>query len=473
MEDPPFAWSYTCPEAGALQPCSNSTSRGFNPVRKAAKERDDPELLFLNGHPSSGWLNTIGHKYEVDMRFFQQHLRSIKPPVYQYADPSLPSSSRHFLKLSVPTIGTLSNALEDVFKARMLLAENLRDQLRENNIRTPPIGQPIIRRAYLHNRKQYTFLQEVSMCLLGGNGAWTVLIWTDAGGDDEDPDLSFLFKHASRKPQPDSELCPTVFNRSEWHDGPAPPPAASSKKRFTATQTFNSLHKEYGRSLNPQRMREHPFYAVSEIYAFAAAAEDQLLNMMKEIIDERMYALVKVDMQNEPSSKALSERINLQCDLSVLEERSDRISDIIAFLKAADDPVWFPPFANPTPNGPIMTARMNLLQDFQYLYTRIRQLIQRCERAMEIVAHNASLSEAKRSNSQSKNLEHLTRLTTGLTLVYVPLSFVCTFFGMNFSIFGQGDLPIWIFFAISVPVLLILLIILLWKLTSRSKKEAS
>ena len=220
-------------------------------------------------------------------------------------------------------------------------------------------------------------------------------------------------------------------------------------------------------------MREHPFYAVSEIYAFAAAAENQLFNMMKEIIDKRMDTLLGEDLQTKPlsSPNALSERVNLQYDLSILEERSARISDIIAFLEAANDSVWFLPFANPTPNVAITTARMSLLHDFQYLHTQVRQLMQRCERGMEIVAHNASLLEAKRSNSQSTDVSRLTLLTTGLTLVYAPLSLVCAFFGMNFSLFGQGNQPLWIFAAIGAPVLLISLI-LLRKWTS-SSNEAS
>jgi len=221
-------------------------------------------------------------------------------------------------------------------------------------------------------------------------------------------------------------------------------------------------------------MRADPVYAVSEIYSFAAAAENQFLNMMKEILDERLKGIIEEGLQTKsPSPNALPERTDLQYDRSILEAHSDRINDIIAFLKAADDSVWFLPFAKPGPNEATTAARMSLLQDFQYLHTQFVQLVQRCERAMEIVAHNASLLEAKRSNSQSDDLEQLTRLTTGVTLVYVPISFVCTFFGMNFSTFGQGDLPLWVFVAISVPVLLISLIFLKRKLNSDSKKKIS
>jgi len=174
--DVPFAWSYTCSVTDGLQLSPNSKSKDFDLVGSARREQDDFELLFLSGHPSSGWLNTIGYKYNVDIHFFQQHLRSIRPSVYDlYAEPSLPSGSRHTLKLSIPTIGTLSNAKDlfgDISRTRSLLAEDLRSQFLER-VRNPPVGRPVIRKAYLHTRKQFTLLQEVSMCLLPGNGVWT------------------------------------------------------------------------------------------------------------------------------------------------------------------------------------------------------------------------------------------------------------------------------------------------------------
>lgn len=166
-EGTPFAWSYTYSATGALHFSSHSRSRDFDLVERAGRDLDNFDLVFLNGHPSSSWLNTIGHKYKVDMRFFQQHLRSIRPTV-QHDEPSLPSSSRHTLKLVIPTIGDLSNA-KDMFGVisdpRLLLAEDLRTEFLKNVHRTP-VGRPIVRNAYLHNRKQFTLLQEVSMCVL-------------------------------------------------------------------------------------------------------------------------------------------------------------------------------------------------------------------------------------------------------------------------------------------------------------------
>jgi len=243
--------------------------------------------------------------------------------------------------------------------------------------------------------------------------------------------------------------------------------------RFKSTQVFNNLHTVYGMTLDPRIMGLDPFYAISEVYAYAAAAESQFLNMMRTILDKRIKSIAGEDLQKKASiSDALPERINLQHDRAILDAHSDRISNTVSFLKTADDPVWFLPFDDHAPNE-ATTARGTLLRDFQHLHTQVVQLIQLCERAMGMVAENASLLEAKRSNLQSEGIEKLTRLTTVITLLYVPLSFVCTFFGMNFSAFGQGDLSLWIWAAVSAPVLLISLLYLKRKASTESAKKRS
>jgi Mg2+ and Co2+ transporter CorA len=229
----------------------------------------------------------------------------------------------------------------------------------------------------------------------------------------------------------------------------------------------------YGKTLNPESVRLSPFYAVSEVYAFAAAAENQFLNMMTKILENRMEDIMREGIQGTTlTQNTLPERINIQYDRSVLDAHSNRIRNILAFLRVADDPVWFPPLKD-SASDEVAEVQRSLIHDFQHLQTQVVQLIQRCERAMELIAHNASLSEAKRSNLQSEGLQKLTRLTTVVTLLYVPLSFVCSFFGMNFSAFGQGELGLWIWAVVSVPVLLVSLFFLKRRLSNSSTMERS
>jgi hypothetical protein len=168
--DPPFAWLYSCTASGDLQLSPKSRSRDFDPALQAPEENENSDLVFLSGHPSPGWLNAIGHKYNVDMHFFHQHLSSIRPSIHVvvFDEPSLPSDSRDILKLSIPTIGYLDDTgkmFGDISGTRSLLQQSLRKQVLKN-VHDHPVGRPIIRNIYLHDRERFTLLQEVSMCVL-------------------------------------------------------------------------------------------------------------------------------------------------------------------------------------------------------------------------------------------------------------------------------------------------------------------
>jgi hypothetical protein len=56
------------------------------------------------------------------------------------------------------------------------------------------------------------------------------------------------------------------------------------------------------------------------------------------------------------------------------------------------------------------------------------------------------LEEAKQSKATAKNLGKLSHLA----FLYLPLNFVCAMLGMNLSIFGQGQVPVWVFFVLVV-----------------------
>ena len=56
------------------------------------------------------------------------------------------------------------------------------------------------------------------------------------------------------------------------------------------------------------------------------------------------------------------------------------------------------------------------------------------------------LEEAKESKATAISLGRLSKLA----FLYLPINFVCAMLGMNLSIFGQGDVPVWVFFILVV-----------------------
>ncbi|KAJ4299618.1 hypothetical protein N0V90_004864 [Kalmusia sp. IMI 367209] len=417
VENGPFLWSYSYPADGIPKVYQKDNIRDLDLFASSTGDTKMPELLFLAGHPSPGWLNAVGHKYTVDPHFFQRHM-NFQPneKTTSYAEPALPSDSRHILRLNVPTIGHIEPEVQTSLENMQLTRQQL-------------------------------------------------LIWTDAGGVDRDPelplsDLTALEHNYAFEYQPTILNCPNAEAQHNSIIWGAPAPS------FKTTQTFNILHRIYGESLDPKIISQDPFYGLNEIYSFAAAAENQFLNMMEQILLDRMeLATLRSSEIAALDSSAHIESLtfDIQFDRNILDAHRVRLNGTVAFLQANDDPIWFPRRHEPLPADlidKVTAANLKLLRDFQHLAFRVETLIDRSERVMEMVANNANLTESKRSFLQADGLAKLTRLTTIITILYVPLSFVCSLFGMNFKQFGQGDLSLWVWGAVSVPIILISLFFL-------------
>ena len=67
---------------------------------------------------------------------------------------------------------------------------------------------------------------------------------------------------------------------------------------------------------------------------------------------------------------------------------------------------------------------------------------------MKLVSH----AESKKQMSQQDRVELLTKLG----LLFFPTQLIAALFGMNFRQFGQGNLSVWLYFAVTVPLLVAL-----------------
>lgn len=85
-----------------------------------------------------------------------------------------------------------------------------------------------------------------------------------------------------------------------------------------------------------------------------------------------------------------------------------------------------------------------------------------CDREIGLLMNNA-VKESQRAISQAEGVAKLTRLA----FFFIPLSLTSSFFGMNFSqLVGAAGaiLSIWLWFAVSAPVLAASFAFLIWDL---------
>jgi Mg2+ and Co2+ transporter CorA len=79
-----------------------------------------------------------------------------------------------------------------------------------------------------------------------------------------------------------------------------------------------------------------------------------------------------------------------------------------------------------------------LLADHEYLIERCSELSQRCESISQIYADTINVMEARKSLAQTERINRLTRLA----FLFIPLSFISSFFKMNVDVFKNDPVPV-------------------------------
>jgi hypothetical protein len=208
------------------------------------------------------------------------------------------------------------------------------------------------------------------------------------------------------------------------------------------------LNLDYGRHFDNLEVIEDAFYAAEPLFKFKACAEAQFLNLVESevisVLAEKLAA-----MEDPPNSvEALNNLADFVFHKELLESHAQGLKENIQFIenrgawRKCDDP-------NPKDNA---SAEI-LLKDYKWLHERTMELSAACDRGMKDIHNKSMLAESIGSNKQAQAVEALTTLTTILSVFYIPLSFTTSIFGMNFAVFGQGEQPLWLWAAISLPVL--------------------
>lgn len=212
-------------------------------------------------------------------------------------------------------------------------------------------------------------------------------------------------------------------------------------------QSASLLHANYGQSLDKGLMATDPFYALSELYSFSAHSICQFLNMIdSKIMEDTGYHSLR-DRQLSHS--------NLLYHQDILRQQARLLRDIIRHINRQDSVASITTSARSSQNtlrkSTAENTQKSLLADFDELLERTELLSRRCASGMDTIMNQAAIAESKRSISQAKKIEQLTLLA----FFFIPLSFTTSFFGMNLGTVGTGELSLWLWFAISIPTVVL------------------
>ena len=240
-------------------------------------------------------------------------------------------------------------------------------------------------------------------------------------------------------------LCPTIQHR---------PKIALRSQSVKTADFFGSVEKFpqsaqlmaqcCGKLLDTQTMMIDPFYAMTDLFKFCAFSEVQFMNMME--------VKIKEDTDHSSLQKEKPTLSNLLYCREIIQVHLARLQETTKVIKHRGSLQW--PHASEEQTHQYKKAKFakeSLMEDYENLVQRAETLLDRCSKGMDVIMSNVMLAESKRAIMQA---EAVTKLTL-VAFFYIPLSFTSSFFGMNFVQLGQGTLPIWIWFVVSIPVFLI------------------
>ncbi|MCJ1439385.1 hypothetical protein MMC27_008779 [Xylographa pallens] len=457
-----FAWWYV------LTPGQQSVPRPISSLDiLAATEAPYGQLLFFRGYPSATWLATIGSYYMIDPEFYRRHLDFLDTTTAtrNFIESSLPSSSSSILKLRLTTLG--SHAVETPIRSQPRIdhlrrtaeksMKSYRNKLkRGNGWRT---GDSVVRRYTIHNEDQFSIDQAITIYFSPverSTKKWFIIIFMDCGEDlRASPAGPWLDEAEPWKANFHSHFFPNSLHRSNivlqpqlWKDNhPLDKKKLGNTQRMT--QSASRLHLRYGRFLDSDIMSRNPIYALHELFAFVASAELQFLDLMAENLEKELGGQLnedEIDLDNYEVN--LISQSNILRARRLLEEHIQDLNEVLCFFRHKGDMITWSQSSQQEKSDMADAAVNDLEQDYQYLMNRAETLRLHCERAMTIAMNSASIAEARRGIQQGKSLFKFTVLAS----LYVPLSFTTSFFGMNIMQFGNGDVNIWIFFVVTLPI---------------------
>ncbi|PTU24354.1 hypothetical protein P175DRAFT_0520282 [Aspergillus ochraceoroseus IBT 24754] len=419
-------------------------------------------LVFLHGYPSPQWLGVVGARYGVDPEFFHRLLNQA-PSGEFYDTPALPSASRNIITVPITSIGQhLGSSLPRSEAPNSLVAYFRGLGVRFN------VGESIVRDFSLHDQEHFSIVQNIQICVIPRRSSgWSAIIYLDNGRPiDSGPPGPWSMLSTSLhsdvflpviqcKPKLGLAKHPLWASVPNTHlSGPA------QNSRFTQSQSLLP-HESYGRFLSDRLMNSDAFYALSEIFSFAASAENQLFNLLNS----------KLVFGSKYTGSMLSSLTGLTYHKNILEAHIEQLQEMVAIIERRGDSKW-PTILAPTPRPTdgnvqphpdplayqeIQSTAARLLDDYKYLLRRGQAISRRYQEAIDHLRNNAMLEESKKGIEQAQGVGRLTLLA----FLFLPLGFTTSFFSMSFRELDTG-LSIWIWFAVSVPAFFLTLLLCYW-----------
>lgn len=420
-----------------------------------------------------------------------------------YLSPRIPSSSVRVFQLAVPTICIRSQGSESSSKPELLVNERREGKLAMgqyfNHLSTgAQTSSSVVRGFHILGKTELLLEQMVTIEIRASPGpgpksgpgpepGWHAIVWMDSGRD-LSQSVPGPWTPLPEKHRWETYFLPVIVDHSaaeaispasamhrsssagteerhglhlEASAGPSqqgaararlscsPRPSESASVRggvgggsggapWTADQNICMLPFQYGSRLDGELASRDALYALSELFHFSASATDQMLNFLDDKIRHELSFIGGAEEDHTGHGGTAAVRfsaaslLNLNYIKALLNSHTQKFAEVVHILQNRDVLAW------PRDDASTIAARTGalLLADFEYLLKRSENLATACDQGVRNLAESANLEEARRSTELSMVVHRLTIIGT----IFIPLSFVCSLWGMNFQELGTGSL---------------------------------
>ena len=223
-----------------------------------------------------------------------------------------------------------------------------------------------------------------------------------------------------------------------------------------------------------KRAASDPLAALIPLFKHAAFSESQFLNLMQTLLKDEIGPIATQKWQQAASLD------NLQYFVGVLERHVGQLRHSLRAIKSLGGLADCVKTTTTTGDQDIGTTHINhakhkfrlfafsvssgpaLIEDYTDLLDRCLELLARCNSGMNIMMNRSVVQESRKAMEQTDRVKKLTMLAT----FFIPLSFTASLFGMNFQVLGQGDLDIWLFFPVAIPLTILCYSFYVWNIGS-------
>lgn len=259
-------------------------------------------------------------------------------------------------------------------------------------------------------------------------------------------------------------------------------------------QSASLLSEEaYGEYLDQAVMKSDAFYAMGDLFSFAANAENQFLNCLR--------LKVRADIERLSQQRDLQPTLNnFVYHRGIVREHVQYLDRMVQIMSNRAGLKW--PSMKPQPiqaepiskNGAaekrddspsnqtelrlaelqqrqIQVANAgaaSLLQDYEAQRDKANSLVQLYQEGIKDIRATTAVAETRKAYAQAEAVARL----TFLAFIFIPLSFTTSFFGMNFKELGN-QLSIYVWFAVTVPIFMVAILLCYWEKVVSSIRSAT